>query len=272
MDVSCRCSTRPPARPSGTRPPSYINIVRLMYTAVMKRLQIMIDEDLDDALAKLAAEEGQSKAALIRRFRERLHPLPPLSADPLSRLSGAASRARAGGRRRLPMIFVDTSFWVAQVNTRDQHHALARALLREHGDTGLVTSNHVRGETWTFLRRRAGHRHAVAFLDAVERSPRVQVAIVSEELEAGPSLASPARRARVLLRGRDQLRPGQGAPDPRGPRLRRRLRRRRLHRVEQPAEPWRQPTRSTRISMGARGRRVTAASTSAGRDGSRLRR
>jgi hypothetical protein len=58
----------------------------------MKRLQIRIDEDLDDALAKLAAEEGQSKAALIRGLlRERLHPLPPLSADPLSRLSGAAS-------------------------------------------------------------------------------------------------------------------------------------------------------------------------------------
>jgi Ribbon-helix-helix protein, copG family len=58
----------------------------------MKRLQIMIDEDLDDALGKLAAEEGQSKAALIRRFvRERLHPLPTLSADPLSQLSGAAS-------------------------------------------------------------------------------------------------------------------------------------------------------------------------------------
>ena len=41
----------------------------------MKRLQIMIDEDLDDALAKLAAEQGESKAALIRRFvRERLRP------------------------------------------------------------------------------------------------------------------------------------------------------------------------------------------------------
>ena len=81
------------------------------------------------------------------------------------------------------MIFVDTSFWVAQVNTRDQHHAKARTLLAEHGDTGLVTSNHVRGETWTFLRRRAGHRHAVAFLDAIERSPRVRLVPVSEELE-----------------------------------------------------------------------------------------
>jgi uncharacterized protein len=81
------------------------------------------------------------------------------------------------------VIFVDTSFWVAQVNTRDHHHVLVRALLSEHGDAGLVTSNHVRGETWTFLRRRAGHRHAVAFLDALERSPRVRVAMVAEELE-----------------------------------------------------------------------------------------
>ncbi len=58
----------------------------------MKRLQIMIDEDLDDALGRLAVEEGVSKAALVRRFvRDRLHPLPPLSADPLSGFSGTAS-------------------------------------------------------------------------------------------------------------------------------------------------------------------------------------
>jgi hypothetical protein len=63
-----------------------------MYAYVMKRLQIMIDEDLDDALGRLAAEEGVSKAALVRRFvRDRLHPLPPLTADPLSRFSGSAS-------------------------------------------------------------------------------------------------------------------------------------------------------------------------------------
>jgi predicted nucleic acid-binding protein len=82
------------------------------------------------------------------------------------------------------VIFVDTSYWVAQANAQDQRHGQARALLAEHADTGLVTSNHVRGETWTFLRRRAGHRHAVAFLDAVERSPRVRIVVVSEELEA----------------------------------------------------------------------------------------
>jgi uncharacterized protein len=82
------------------------------------------------------------------------------------------------------VIFVDTSFWVAQANARDEHHDDAVALFVEHGDAGLVTSNHVRGETWAYLRRRAGHRHAVAFLDAVERSPRVRVAAIPEELEA----------------------------------------------------------------------------------------
>lgn len=56
----------------------------------MKRLQIMIEEDLDEALEREAAREGASKAALIRRYvRERLKPLPPLEADPLWQMVGA---------------------------------------------------------------------------------------------------------------------------------------------------------------------------------------
>jgi hypothetical protein len=55
----------------------------------MKRLQIMIEQELDDALARQAAEEGVSKAALIRRYvGERLRPLPPLEEDPLWKLVG----------------------------------------------------------------------------------------------------------------------------------------------------------------------------------------
>lgn len=55
----------------------------------MKRLQIMIDEDLDAELERLAVERGTSKAALIRRFvREQVRPLPPLSADPIFRMAG----------------------------------------------------------------------------------------------------------------------------------------------------------------------------------------
>src|SRR3972149_1470409 len=51
--------------------------------ADVKRLQIMIDEDLDAALDRMALKEGTSKAALIRRFvRERVKPLPPLRGDP----------------------------------------------------------------------------------------------------------------------------------------------------------------------------------------------
>jgi len=55
----------------------------------MKRLQIMIEEDLDAALERKAREEKRSKAALIRQFvRERLKPLPPLEADPLWQMAG----------------------------------------------------------------------------------------------------------------------------------------------------------------------------------------
>jgi Ribbon-helix-helix protein, copG family len=62
----------------------------------MKRLQIMIDEDLDADLEALAAGEGTSKAALIRRFvRERLHPRPPIESDPISQMIGADDFAPA---------------------------------------------------------------------------------------------------------------------------------------------------------------------------------
>ena len=50
----------------------------------MRRLQIMIDEDLDDALAHQAREERTSKAALIRRYvRERIKPAPSIEDDPI---------------------------------------------------------------------------------------------------------------------------------------------------------------------------------------------
>lgn len=56
----------------------------------MKRLQIMIEEELDAALDAEARAENTSKAALIRRYvAEQLKPLPPLSADPLWQMVGA---------------------------------------------------------------------------------------------------------------------------------------------------------------------------------------
>lgn len=81
------------------------------------------------------------------------------------------------------MIFVDTSFWIALRNRRDPRHAEAATLLRTRADGGLATSNQIRGETWTYLRRRVGHDGAVEFLDALERSPRVQLFSISEKQE-----------------------------------------------------------------------------------------
>jgi predicted nucleic acid-binding protein len=81
------------------------------------------------------------------------------------------------------VIFADTSFWVALRNGRDGHHQEAVQLLQLHGDGSLVTTNHVRGETWTFLRRRAGHGASVGFLDALDRSSRLRLVWVNEEME-----------------------------------------------------------------------------------------
>lgn len=55
----------------------------------VKRLQIMIEEELDAALGHQARVEGVSKAALIRRYvRQNLEVLPPLEEDPLWDLVG----------------------------------------------------------------------------------------------------------------------------------------------------------------------------------------
>ncbi len=81
------------------------------------------------------------------------------------------------------MRFVDTSFWIALRFRRDGRHPDARALW-EAGPGALLTTNLVLGETWTFLRRRAGHRQAVEFVDAAERLPALTVRPVDTELDA----------------------------------------------------------------------------------------
>ena len=81
------------------------------------------------------------------------------------------------------MRFVDTSFWVALGLRRDTHHDEARAIWQAMGTGGLLTSNHVVGETWTFMRRRAGHSAAVDFVDRVGRSHKTGVVHVDEAVE-----------------------------------------------------------------------------------------
>ncbi len=67
------------------------NLPSVMYGCgmVMRRFQILLDEPLDDALARQAELESVSKAELLRRYaRERLEPLPPMREDPLWELVG----------------------------------------------------------------------------------------------------------------------------------------------------------------------------------------
>jgi len=81
------------------------------------------------------------------------------------------------------LIFVDTSFWTAVRDRRDDRHSGAVRMLRSVADQELITTNNVRGETWTLLRRRAGHAAAIQFFDQLERSARLSVVRVDEEHE-----------------------------------------------------------------------------------------
>ena len=81
------------------------------------------------------------------------------------------------------MRFVDTSFWVGLRFLRDARHEDARRLW-ESGTGALLTTTLVLGETWTFLSRKAGHRRAVQFVDAVERLDSLTVRSVDEDLAA----------------------------------------------------------------------------------------
>lgn len=81
------------------------------------------------------------------------------------------------------MIFVDSSFWIGYGMPADSRHAEAVAVFHAHAASPLVTSNLVRGETWTFLRRRSGHDAAIDFLDRLEEAPRIEVVRISSDLE-----------------------------------------------------------------------------------------
>ncbi|HEX9697236.1 MAG TPA: PIN domain-containing protein [Actinomycetota bacterium] len=81
------------------------------------------------------------------------------------------------------MKFVDTSFWVALRFARDGHHPDAKRIWGE-GPGALITTDAVVGETWTFLRRRTGHRRAVEFIDAARKSASLTIRHVDEDLVA----------------------------------------------------------------------------------------
>ena len=60
-----------------------------MYTDVMRRIQIYIEEELDDVLKAEAARSRRSKAAIIREcVSARLLNQKPTGLDPLTALAG----------------------------------------------------------------------------------------------------------------------------------------------------------------------------------------
>ena len=81
------------------------------------------------------------------------------------------------------MIFVDSSFWIAEFLPRDRRHEEAMEASRQTAASTLVTSVLVLGETWTFLRRRAGHTRALAWLDGVLTGDVTRVERIDDALE-----------------------------------------------------------------------------------------
>jgi len=84
------------------------------------------------------------------------------------------------------VIFADSSFLIAYLIERDQHHEAAVQLYKQFASHRVAITNHVRGETWTWLRSRARHEKAVSFLDSVGREDSyIEVFRVPDELEDG---------------------------------------------------------------------------------------
>jgi predicted nucleic acid-binding protein len=80
--------------------------------------------------------------------------------------------------------FVDSSFWIARFVPRDANHQGARELSRTLQVGRLVTTNLVLAETWTYLRRKRGHREAMAWLDGVLVGARIETIDRRLETEA----------------------------------------------------------------------------------------
>jgi len=81
------------------------------------------------------------------------------------------------------VIFADSSFLIAEWVPRDGRHVDAARLTRAHSTGRIRTSNLVLAETWTFLRRKAGHRSATRWLDHVLAATRIDVVRIDAELE-----------------------------------------------------------------------------------------
>src|SRR6516165_10037518 len=107
----------------------------------------------------------------VRRARARApvrqrapSPRRALEAERGCRARGHRHRALRTARSGF-VIFVDSSFWIAQAIPRDRLHAAAIRLGDSYAEDALMTSNLVCGETWTYLRRKTGYKFAIEWLD-----------------------------------------------------------------------------------------------------------
>ena len=81
------------------------------------------------------------------------------------------------------LVFVDTSFWIALFQPSDGRHSAAAEAAAQVEDARLVTSGAIVAETWTLLRRRAGHAKAWLWLDKVRGKTNCRIERVTREVE-----------------------------------------------------------------------------------------
>ena len=81
-------------------------------------------------------------------------------------------------------MFVDTSAFLAIKNSRDTLHRDALALKERLFRAGraILTSDYVLDESYTMIRRRAGHRIAVEFGEELRGSSAVRVETITREI------------------------------------------------------------------------------------------
>ena len=76
----------------------------------------------------------------------------------------------------MTLAFVDTGAWVALSDNTDADHRKALAFYRGlPRGTRLVTTNYVVAETYTWLRYRSSHRHALGFHTLLAAAVKRQV-------------------------------------------------------------------------------------------------
>jgi predicted nucleic acid-binding protein len=95
-------------------------------------------------------------------------------------------------------LFVDAGAWIALADADDQYHQLAAQaypqFLRRY--RRLVTTNLAIAEAYIVIRRTLGHTVAMAFLDGLNASPRI------EKVHSDPMLEMEAER--ILRQYADQ--------------------------------------------------------------------